>query len=132
MSGYGSKVKIANSRWGDYGPARGIYKDEPDMININISRETTDQLLRDILVQDYRSLKEDVSHLERRTLESHEVEDLINNKKYVEALEVLLTYYLPYTEATRIINEGNFNQDEEDEYEMSLYRDRLRSGMTPK
>ena len=76
------------------------------MVNIDITSECADQLVRSVLVNDYRNLKKDITRLEQKTaLLSYEEEDLANSHKFANAMEVLLRYYLVREEAEGIINE---------------------------
>ena len=114
MSGYRSKVKIADSRWDDYDVAHGH--------TITLSIETTDSLFRDILVKEYRYNLGEIADLESKdSLGRWEIEDLLNAIERSKAMEVLIKYYFPESEYTRIIG-NRFDQDEEDEYELSLIR----------
>lgn len=77
------------------------------MVNIDITSECADQLVRSVLVNDYRNLKKDITRLEQKTaLLSYEEEDLANSHKVVKAMDVLLRYYLVREEAEEVINEA--------------------------
>lgn len=79
--------------------------------NITIEDEAVESLFREILVQDYRSLMTDVRVLKKKRkmsgLEFYEQQDLDNNLHYKNAIEVMLTYYLPHDKAQNIIKELN-------------------------
>lgn len=80
------------------------------MFTIEITDETVDSLFRDILVEDYRRIRNDIYGLTNRAIEKgklteYEQEDLDNNKRYFEAMKVLLGYYLPESDAEKIIGE---------------------------
>ena len=114
MSGYRSKVKMANTRWDDYDVAHGH--------TIELSLETCDRLFRDILVKNYRDNLGEIAELESKDSLGHwEIRDLIEMIDRSKAMEVLIKYYFPESEYIGIIG-NQFDQDEEDEYEMSLYR----------
>jgi len=81
------------------------------MYKIEISDETAENMFRDILVEDYRRIRNDIYDLTNRAVEngelkSFEQEDLENNKEYFEAMKVMLGYYLPQSEADIIIGEA--------------------------
>jgi hypothetical protein len=114
MSGYRSKVKMANSRWDDYDVAHGH--------TITLSIETADSLFRDILVKEYRDNLGEIAELESKDSLGHwEIKDLMSMIERSKAMEVLIRYYFPQSEYIGIIG-NRFDQDEEDEYELSLLR----------
>jgi hypothetical protein len=81
------------------------------MYKIEISSETAESMFRDILIEDYRRIRNDIYNLTNRPIEkgplgSYELDDLENNKQYLEAMKVMLGYYLPETEANIIIGEA--------------------------
>ena len=81
------------------------------MYKIEISDETAESMFRDILIEDYRRIRNDIYDLTNRAVEqgelkSFEQEDLEHNKQYLEAMKVMLGYYLPQTEADIIIGEA--------------------------
>jgi predicted alpha/beta hydrolase len=77
------------------------------MFQVDISDETADSLFRDILVQDYRGLQDQIKELQSRseTLPEWEAEDLAANLRWVSAIRTLFEYYLPHDQAQKIINE---------------------------
>jgi hypothetical protein len=77
------------------------------MVKIEISNETADSLIRDILVNDYRSLINDIAKLESNlpNLKPFELEDLDNDRTFVEGFKIILKYYLTYDEYTELFNE---------------------------
>jgi hypothetical protein len=81
------------------------------MYKIEISDETAESMFRDILIEDYRRLRSDIYNITNRAVEQGELptyvqEDLDNNKRFFEAMKVLMEYYLPFTEAANIIGEA--------------------------
>lgn len=81
------------------------------MYKIEISDETAESMFRDILVEDYRRIRNEIYTLtnkavEHGELQKYEQEDLDNNKQYFEAMKVMLGYYLPQSEADIIIGEA--------------------------
>jgi len=77
------------------------------MPTINISSETADQLIQDILVQDYLSLVQSVEDLTARAardeLKPYQLEDLANDLAFRDAMAVMLTYYLAHEEYSKIL-----------------------------
>jgi len=76
-------------------------------IIVELDLEQIEKIFADQLTEDYRRLKEEIRDLERRieTLRPHEEEDLEDSRKYADAVETLLRYYLPSTEAQKLIDE---------------------------
>jgi hypothetical protein len=80
------------------------------MFKVEISDETTESLFRDILIQDYRGLLESIDELlQKKGLAAYEEEDLKNNMRYVEAMRVLMEYYLPAYKAQELMSETTSN-----------------------
>jgi hypothetical protein len=76
------------------------------MFKVEISNETAESLFQDILVQDYQRLLESIDELlQKKGLAAYEEEDLNNNMRYVEAMRVLMEYYLPYDQMRKLIGE---------------------------
>lgn len=81
------------------------------MYKIEISDETAESMFRDILVEDYRRIRNEIYTLTNKAVEhgelkSFEQEDLVDSKRYLEAMKVMLGYYLPQSEADIIIGEA--------------------------
>jgi hypothetical protein len=81
------------------------------MYKIEISDETAESMFRDILVEDYRRIRNEIYTLTNKAVEhgelkSFEQEDLVDSKSYLEAMKVMLGYYLPQSEADIIIGES--------------------------
>lgn len=64
-------------------------------------------IVKTTLIEDWRFLKEDIKRLKTKRkndkLAKYEVEDLVNFKKYKNAMEVMIGYYFPYEEAEKIL-----------------------------
>lgn len=76
------------------------------MYKIDVCDETVENILRDILVQDYKGICNDIKTLEQReNLPEHLMSDLESNKYYREGFEILLKYYLRYDDANELIKE---------------------------
>jgi phytoene dehydrogenase-like protein len=76
-------------------------------IIVELDLEQIEKIFANQLTEDYRRLKSDIRDLESRieTLRPHEEEDLEDSRKFADAVETLLKYYLPVTEAQIIIDE---------------------------
>ena len=85
-------------------------------IIVELDIEQVDKIFANQLTEDYRRLKSEIRDLESRieTLRPHEEEDLEDTRKYADAVETLLKYYLPASEAQQLID---------DEYLMSEFND---------
>jgi hypothetical protein len=122
MTGYRSKVKMAQSRY------EQEERDEYGTFTLKIDYETAEAVFQKILVQDYKDMKKEVARLQRRHeeeafgLSNWDYEELRYNQTMLKGFERLLTYYLPRHEYQPLINEAVFDQDVEDEYELSLLR----------
>jgi hypothetical protein len=65
------------------------------MTIIEISNDTLDSLMRDILVDDYRGLAASISKLRsKENLRDFEKEDLENDIRFFNAMKIILEYYL--------------------------------------
>jgi hypothetical protein len=75
------------------------------MYKVELSDNTVDMIFRDILVEDYIRLCNDIKDLEAKfdELESWEREDLVNNKYYRKGFKKILRYYLTRDEADQLI-----------------------------
>lgn len=72
-----------------------------------LSADTLDNLFRDMLVDDYRSVRQSVKTLEAMgELKEFQQEDLDNDREIMKAMEVLLKYYIYIEDARKIINEN--------------------------
>ena len=80
------------------------------MMKIEISQETIEALMRDVLIQDYRWLRETLYDLVNRGVEEgklgeHHIEDYQFNKRIFEALKIVMEYYLADHEREVILAE---------------------------
>jgi hypothetical protein len=85
-------------------------------IIVELDLEQIEKIFADQLTEDYRRLKSEVRDLESRieTLRPHEEEDLEDSRKYADAVETLLKYYLPSTEAQTLIDEEYLKSEFDD------------------
>jgi len=80
------------------------------MMKIEISQETIEALMRDVLIQDYRWLRETLYDLVNRGVEEgklgeHHIEDYQFNKRIFEALKIVMEFYLADHEREVILAE---------------------------
>ena len=103
--------------------------------NITIDAEEFDIVIRKTLVEDYRSLCDEVRRLENKfPLKPYEEEDLRDSRRFRDGLEAILSYYLMADEAQAIIDEEYIKNEysdgvtnaefmEEDDNELEYHKD---------
>ena len=78
---------------------------------IELETDALDAIFRQILVEDYHSLRREIKTLkkERKTngLEDYQMEDLSDCIRYRDALKIAITYYFSHEEARNIIESKN-------------------------
>ena len=75
-------------------------------MQIEISDETVDGLIKDVLVKDYIGFINRVKQLEAiENPETWQKADLENEKYFLKAMKVMLTYYLDFDSYTELFNE---------------------------
>jgi hypothetical protein len=75
-------------------------------MKIEISDETVDELIKDILIKDYRAFIKRIKELETiKDPESWQQADLEDEKYFLKAMKVMLTYYLEHDRYTELFNE---------------------------
>ena len=77
------------------------------MRTIQINADSADQLFKEILLGDRKMIQSNIHDLLAAQAESplpaHRLEDLVNDQQVLAAMNVLLTYYLPHEEFTKIL-----------------------------
>ena len=74
------------------------------MYMIKVTQEIKEEMVLSTLKEDYVGICKDISMLKTRTnLPLHLQEDLIDNVALKNAIEVLLKYYMPISEANNYI-----------------------------
>ena len=64
-------------------------------MQVELNNEAVDGLVKSILTQDYYGLVEDTEHLKKLKNKSDaQLRDLENNRRYLEAIETALEYYV--------------------------------------
>ena len=76
------------------------------MTTIEISDETVDALIKDVLVKDYLGFIKRVKELEAiENPEPWQQADLEDEKYFLKAMKVMLTYYMDFNSYTELFNE---------------------------
>lgn len=66
-------------------------------MQVELTNEAVDSLMKSILIQDYKGLKEDTKRLNMlKNKSTSQLRDFENNKEYLEAYEKLLEYYVGF------------------------------------
>ena len=66
-------------------------------MKVELTNEAVDGLMRSILVQDYKGLKQDTARLKKvKNKSDAQLRDLEHNKDYLAAYEKLLEYYIGF------------------------------------
>ena len=81
------------------------------MTMIEISDETMDGLIKDVLVKDFLGFIKRVKELEAiENPEPWQQADLDDERYYLKAMKVMLTYYLDFDSYTELFNETSNSQ----------------------
>ena len=77
------------------------------MYKIEITAETAEAMFRDILIQDYRGLVNDINDLESKLeeLKPFQFEDLCADRRFKEAMKIMMEYYLTPGQMKAVIDE---------------------------
>ena len=66
-------------------------------MQVELTGEAVDGLMRSILLQDYRGLVEDTERLKKlKNKASYQLQDIEHNLRYIDAMEVLMEYYVGF------------------------------------
>lgn len=64
-------------------------------MQVELTGEAVDGLMRSILLQDYRGIVEDTERLKKlENKASYQLQDIEHNLRYIDAMEVLMEYYV--------------------------------------
>lgn len=75
-------------------------------MNIEVTWEIRDQIIKQTLLEDYKILMTDINRLQDiQEREQYEQEDLLANIRFINAIETLMYYYFPASEAEKIVNQ---------------------------
>ena len=77
---------------------------------ISISDETAESMFRDMLIEDYRRVRNDIYDMTNKAaefgnLEKYEYEDLEDWKRWFAAMKILMEYYLPQNQYNQVVGE---------------------------
>ena len=85
-------------------------------ITVGIESDAFDLIIQQTLVEDYRSLCDEVRRLEnKRPLKRYEEEDLNDSRRFRDGLEAILSYYLLADVAQKIIDEEYIKNEYSDD-----------------
>ena len=74
---------------------------------ITLDQEAVDQLMRDLLVQDYESIKAEQERLAHMpNPQPHHLEDLVYHVNLKDSMETVLSYYLPAQEYQKVVGKN--------------------------
>lgn len=66
-------------------------------MQVELTGEAVDGLMRSILLQDYRGIVEDTERLKKlENKASYQLQDIEHNLRYIDAMEVLMEYYVGF------------------------------------
>jgi hypothetical protein len=66
-------------------------------MQVELTNEAVDGLMKSILIQDYKSLCSDIENLESsQELRDYQRQDLEHNHRYKNAMEILMEYYVGF------------------------------------
>lgn len=66
-------------------------------MQVELTGEAVDGLMRSILLQDYRGIVEDTERLKKlQNKASYQLQDIEHNLRYIDAMEVLMEYYVGF------------------------------------
>lgn len=87
------------------------------MMKVELSSDAVDSIFRDVLIQDYKSLRDDIRRLKDKkpNLQPYQKEDLKANKRYKKAMETMLEYYVGLDWQT-MLEDNETTTDISDEY----------------
>jgi hypothetical protein len=66
-------------------------------MKVELTNEAVDGLMQSILIQDYYGLVEDTNRLkEVKDKQTYQLQDIEHNLRYIDAMEVLMEYYVGF------------------------------------
>jgi len=84
-------------------------------ITVGIESDAFDLIIQQTLVEDYRSLCDEVRRLENKFRKPYEQEDLNDSRRFRDGLEAILPYYLMSDKAQAIIDEEYIKNEYSDD-----------------
>jgi hypothetical protein len=72
-------------------------------MKVELTSEAVDGLMRSILMQDYRGIVEDTNRLKKvKDKQTYQLQDIEHNLRYIDAMEVLMEYYVGFDWKERV------------------------------
>jgi hypothetical protein len=72
-------------------------------MKVDLTSEAVDGLMRSILMQDYRGIVEDTDRLKKvKDKQTYQLQDIEHNLRYIDAMEVLMEYYVGFDWKDRV------------------------------
>ena len=72
-------------------------------MKVELTNEAVDGLMQSILMQDYHGLVEDTDRLkEVKDKQTYQLQDIDHNLRYIDAMEVLMEYYVGFDWKDRV------------------------------
>lgn len=66
-------------------------------MQVELTSEAVDGLMRSILLQDYRGIVEDTERLKKlQNKAQYQLQDIEHNLRYIDAMETLMEYYVGF------------------------------------
>lgn len=66
-------------------------------MQVELTSEAVDGLMRSILLQDYRGIVEDTNRLKKlKNKAPYQLQDIEHNLRYIDAMETLMEYYVGF------------------------------------
>ena len=66
-------------------------------MQVELTSEAVDGLMRSILLQDYRGIVEDTNRLKKLENKApYQLQDIEHNLRYIDAMETLMEYYVGF------------------------------------
>jgi hypothetical protein len=74
-------------------------------MKVELTNEAVDGLMQSILLQDYQGLVEDTDRLKKvKDKQTYQLQDIEHNLRYIDAMEVLMEYYVGFDWKERLNN----------------------------
>lgn len=66
-------------------------------MQVELTNEAVDGLMKSILIQDYKGLIDDNDRLKKvKNKENYQLQDIEHNLRYIDAMETLMEYYVGF------------------------------------
>ena len=66
-------------------------------MQVELTNEAVDGLMKSILIQDYKGLIDDNDRLKKvKNKENYQLQDIEHNLRYIDAMETLMEYYIGF------------------------------------